>query len=52
LNWADPNLHTTAKLPDGAIEAMSPEEREAYLAFWRRMDGRSAEEAEKFSRHR
>jgi hypothetical protein len=51
LNWADPNLHTTAKLPDGAIEAMSPEERVAYLAFWRRMDDEKRKETEKLPRH-
>ena len=44
LNWADPKLHTTAKLPDGVVESMSPEERVAYLAFWRRMEEESRKE--------
>jgi hypothetical protein len=38
LNWADPKLHTTVRIRDDVVEAMSPEERAAYHAFWRRMD--------------
>jgi hypothetical protein len=51
LNWTNPNLHTTVKIRADVVEAMSPEEREAYLAFWRRMDDEKRKETEKLPRH-